>query len=510
MRLCALAAAILLLSNVALAAPVVEMRARVEPPYVVVHLLGRGFQAASATIDLGNFSRYLEYATAVINGTRSPLRVQGGKLSFGLTAGGGFELWLALNTTLRGAGVLYVSLPAPLVPVEARDCNFTLTVSDLPSYPSVVSSPFNVSVSYGGQRYSLRAALSVEAPRVGNLTFSVLATMLAPSIERLDRTLYVDAQHLTIVDNFTLVGFAGRSQGNVTLTYPGFVEVREVGGLLGPYPPTFYSVERQGDATVVSIRLLAPPEARGDRAIVWVKLSAPLSTVEGRYALPAFLSVGWYVSNLTITLKVRGELRGVERVGAEGGYTIYRLSGQKLLPEEADPYVLVEGHLYPPPTPNYLLIAALAVVLAAVGAVMRLRRPKGELVAAEVRVSSELLAVLRERGSNLEAYLGVWGSYRRGKLSRQALRQAAQRYMRREAELRRLAEVLASSEEARELLEKVDGIFAEVGRLLREAEEVVSGAGRRLSERERERRLSDIERKLRESLDDLHEVLKGY
>lgn len=500
----------------AAAAPSVEARVRIEPPYVVINLTVRDLPVSKLTFDVGNFSRLIEYAFAVTNGVVAYGSLEGSKLIFQTPASrGDHTLYVVLRSFKYEAYSVIFSIPTPLVPIEALPCNFSFTIYGLPSMPSVIQSPFNVTTGYNESlRYYITATTTAAEEPSANLTFSLSAARLPPAIKKLERTLIIDSQRVTIIDNLTLQGLASYTSDSINLTYPLDLGVEGIGGLLGPYPPTRYSVTRIGNSTRISIPLLAPPSSEGDLAYVWVKLSSPLLSQGNRYMIPAFLGVGYYVQNLTITLKVRGELTGLGSGALEDGYRVYRLPERRLLGVEVDPYVVLEGHLQPPQHPNYLLLSAVIAAFAALGYFMFSRggRAAPTVASVEVKLTSQLIKVLREREDNLDAFLDSWSKYGSGKLSRQAYRQAVLRYRRREAELRRLArEEAPRSEESLKLLDRVDNLFLEVDIILNRFEELKNSIDKGfITDREGRRKIAELDEKLQRIRDELEELIARY
>lgn len=499
----------------AAATPSVEAEARIEPPYAIVKLTVRGLLTSTLTLDLGNFSSLVEYTFAVTDGVVTHGSLNGSKLVFQTPVQGvDHNIYIVLRTFKYEFYNVIYSLPAPLVPIEALPCNFSLEIRDLPSMPTVTHSTFNVTTGYNESlRYYIRGATFAEEPSA-NLTFSLGITQLPPAVKKLERTLVIDAQRVTIIDNFTLQGLSAYSSESLVLTYPLGLDVEGVGGLLGPYPPARYSVTRTENSTRISISLLAPPAGEGDLAHVWVRLSSPLVSRGDRYAIPTFVGVGCYVQNLTVTVKVRGELMGLGGGWLEDGYRVYRLPSRRLLGNEVDPYLVLEGRLQPPHQPNYPLLSAVLAALAALGYLMFMRSGRAPSTAAsvEVKLTSELVETLRERSSNLASLLDSWGRYNSGKLSRQAYRQAVLRYRRRETELKkRSRDAAVKSEEALRLLDRIDNLFSEVDKCLNSFEELKTSMDKGfIPEREGRRRIAELEERLQRIRDELDELISRY
>ncbi|MEM1691412.1 MAG: hypothetical protein QXE91_03785 [Thermofilaceae archaeon] len=498
----------------ATAAPSVEAKARVEPPYVILTLSVQDLPTSTFTLDIGNFSHFLEYAFAVTNGAVAYGSLEGSKLIFQTKMVGNTTIYMVLRTFKYEYHSIVFSLPAPLAPIETLPCNFSLTIYGLPSMPSVIQSPFNVTTGYNESlRYYIKGATVAEEPW-GNLTFSIGTTRLPPTIKRVERTLMIDAQRVIIVDNITLQGITDYNTESIDLTYPLSLDVEEVGGLVGPYPRALYTVTRTGNSTQVGISLLAPPAREGDLAFVWVKLSSPLLSKDNRYLIPAYAGIGHYVPSFTVTLKVRGSLTGLSEAAVEGDYRVYKLPERKLLGVEVDPYIMLEGSLLPPPQPNYLLISMIFAVIAALSYFMssRVGRAAPTETRVEVKLTGELIAVLKERSDNLAAFLDSWSKYDKGKLSRQAYRQAVLRYRRRETELRRRArEVALKSEESLKLLDKVDNIFFEVEKLLNRLDELKTSMEKGLMpQTEGRRRITELNERLEQLRNELEELIVKY
>lgn len=495
-----------------IAVPVVEARVRLDPPFAIISLVFKNFSASALTFDLGNHSRYLEYSFAIANDSVIQGVLNGTMLHFNASGGKAIiEVWTVFKNFKYEFHTVTVTIPAPLTPLEARECNFLLIVHDLPSQPTVVSSPFNVSMGYNTtlQHY---VSGSTRAGPAGNLTLNLGSANIAPAIVKVDRTIIIDSERTVIIDSLTLQGLVENGLANITLIYSESLNVEGVGGLLGPYPPTHYSVTYASNATKVAIKLLAPPRRIGDFSYLWVKLSKETITKDDKVALPAFLSIGRYVQNLTVVVKVRGELHELNQAQTEGGFRIYRFPQLKVLGRDADPYVVLGGRLLPPQQPNYPLLIALLAALAAAGYLASARgaSPEAAAVVEEVKITSELARVLKERSSNLDALLDAWSKYNSGRLGRQAYKQALFRYRRRESELKKQGRGLVSGQEAAlKLLEMLDGLFLEIDRCLSEIEDVQTRASRGLiTEKERRERTSAINEKLQRIRDEIIDLVE--
>jgi len=497
-----------------LASPRVEARVRFDAPFVVMALKVENVTSATLTLDLGNYSERLVYHFAVAKGSLVETSLNGTLLKVDTGGASSIEVWAVLRTLkVEGERVL-IDLPSPLVPLEANESVYTLLLYDLPAQPTALPpSPLNISSGYNETlRYYATGAAKVKPGPAGNLTLDLGFPYLPPALAKVERTLEVDSLRTVLIDNLTLVGLGSRQLANISLEYPAHLRVEGVGGLLGPYPPASYTVSYRGNRTLVTIRLLAPPHSPGDVAYVWVKLSCPTLLTDGSVRLPALMSIGRFVENLTVTLRVRGELEGLGRGEAEDSCRVYRLPSRKLLGGEVDPYLVLRGRLLPPPQPNYAALAALLVAFASLGYVAaRPRRGTTQRpVVSEVRVTSELLNVLRERKANVEELARALDDYATGRLSAPLLRRVISRYKQREAMLRRRAREVAQGEGESVLLGRVDELLSRVDRCLSDLAEIHEKVRRGfVSEREKRDTLRSIVEELWKIRSEIESLLES-
>lgn len=510
-----------MLSALAQGGPRVRVDARLDPPFIVESLdVELASPSSSLAFNVSLAKRVLEYAVATAEGVAASGVLHGDALLFNFSRPvSSAKVWLVFRALNVSYGSAELAVPLPLAPLGVGPLNASFTVWDLPSQPLEVVSRFNVSKGFSPELQNfLSGNATVEAGALEVIKVSFSATNLPPAIERLVRVIVVEPEALTVLDNYTLVGVAAEGASNVTFVYAADLELKGVRGLIGPYPPTYYSFTRLNGTTKVQLSLLAPPYEAGDRTYVELELTAPLKRADGALLLPALVAVGRYVPDMRVLVKVRGSavFHGIAPAGEhqDGDYRVYELEVGKFLGEGEEPFVKADVAFTPRAPTRYAALGALLVAFAAF-AYLAFSKMKREGTAASappvaVVLESGALDVLKDRVANAEALLEVWEKYDAGKLSAQAYRQAVSRLRKREMELRRRCREAVSNSELIEKINEFDRVIDEIFSKLSEMEEakrnIEKGA---LPRREGRKRLDGLRNEVEELLDKLHSTVQG-
>lgn len=496
--------------------PKVSVSARLDPPFVVEDVKVEGLEAVSTlTFNFTAAQGAIDYAVATTaEGVLVHGSLQDGLLRFDfghpVTSA---RVWIVFRALNVSGGMATLTVPVPLAPLEVNEANASFIVWGIPSQPFDVTSRFNLSKGYSPELLNyLKGNTTSEPGDLEVIEASFSASGLPPAIEHLTRVIVVEPGSLAIVDNYTLTGVSWRGASSVSFTYAADVELKSVKGLVTSYPPTHYSFTRLNGSTKIQVSLLAPPYGSGDKSHVQLELSVAPQGSGGVLRIPAFVSVGRYVPEVRVIVKVRGTavFHGPTPVKEwrENGYTVYELGTFKLLEEGAGGVVQAEVAFAPQAPTPYIAVGALLAVSIALAylAFTKMRREGVAPAPVEtVVVTSELSAALRERISNIEALLDVWDKYSSGKLSRQAYRQLASKLRRREEELRkRCREAALSEAKTTEKLDRVDKLVAEILSQLSKMEEAKTSVERgTLSKKEGKKLLEKLQSGIAELIDEL-------
>ncbi|MCS7104469.1 MAG: hypothetical protein NZ954_02740 [Thermofilaceae archaeon] len=494
----------------------IVVKARLDPPFVIEEMTIKVSESVrTLTFNTSLFTDAIDYFFAVAGG-----RVYRGikndtTLSFQFeTPVNEAKVWIVVRALSTEGPLTSLTMPITLVPYEVRECNTSFLLYDLPAQPEITYSPFNLSSGYDEIfKNFLQGNSSGRAGEARNITLTLTGARLSPAVLNLTRTVILEARSIKLIDNYTFIGLSGYSTADLFFTYTVPLELANIRGLTGPYPPTQYTAEKLGNSTVLKISMLAPPYQRGDSAYLQLEFFYQNGNIGDRYKLPIFTGVGRYLQSLRIIVKVRGEITGIGSLEGrqEGEYKVYEMGTFKLVGVEVDPIVEVEASLVPHRQFVSILGAVALTCIVAASYLLVLRRKKGEvqpLVEEVELVSSELSNTLAERLSNVEAMLEAWERFSSGRLSRQAYRQLSSRIRKREIELKKLSRDLSKDGNITNIIEEIDKIIQQIEKNILEMEDIHRNIERGLiPKKEGKAKINSIERTIKELRNELEELI---
>lgn len=492
------------------------VKAHLDPPFVVEEITIKVSESVrTLTFNTSFFTHAIDYFFAVAGGRVYRGIKNNATLSFQFeTPVNEARVWIVVRALSTEGPLTLLSIPATLVPYEVKECNVSFLLYDLPAQPEITYSPFNLSTGYNESFKNFLRGISLgQAGEVKNVNLTLTGARLSPSVLSLTRTVILEARSVKLIDNYTFVGLSGYSAADIFLTYTVPLELVNVRGLSGPYPPTQYTAEKVGDSTVLKISMLAPPYQKGDLAYLQLELFYQNGNTGNRHKLPIFMGVGRYLQSLRIIIKVRGEITGIKFIETrqEGEYRVYDIGTFKLVGVEVDPFVEVEASLVPHGqfVSIFGAVALTSIVAASYLLVSRRKRGGVQPLVKEVElVSSELSNTLAERLSNVEAMLEAWGKFSSGKLSRQAYRQLSSKIRKREIELKKLSKDLSKDGKITNIIEEFDKIIQQIEKNILEMEDIYRNIERGLiPKKEGKAKINSIERTIKDLRNELEELI---
>ena len=354
--------------------------------------------------------------------------------------------------------------------------------------------------------------LAIDPTRVGLLV-----------VEHIERTIIIgSSSHAVFYDNLSLIGISATRASSLTLKLPLDAEIVEVRGPVAAYPEDplrGYTVKTEDNATVLTVRLRAPPVKYGDRASITVAYKVNMTWSGSECLVPAYIAPGPPVVNYTVTLKVRGSFDYVkpppQSTYRQGDYSVAILSQVGPLFEDLKGGVVIGGlNVSERELPlRAIIVGLLAALLSGVLAFVYSRRvPVAEEVkSVEEEQRLKLSRIIRKRVETLEGMLSAWSSYTEGKISWQTYRQRVSALQRREESLgreaRKLARAVTLSEKAKSLLSDLDDAVRRFQRTLKSMEKTAYSYRRGLlSKSEYRSRLNSLYKQLEDSVEKAYSI----
>jgi len=501
----------------------VVKEARVENGYIVVKTTveSQKLSFTRLVFNLTGVKEKLVVAYTLTEEGKAPARIEGDLLVFPIPGARSRVELVEVYTdimkyTPRGIEVL---VPLTLSPVGLRSkVNVTVT---LPTMHVRSIEPANLSLTELGD---VKFSALVEG---GNIT--VIRLAMDPTrvgllvVESIERTIVIDSpKYAVFYDNLSLVSTSATRAPSLTLRLPTYVEVVEVRGPIAPYPEDplrGYTVKTEDNATVLTVRLRAPPVKYGDRAFVTVAYKVNITRSGAEHLVPAYIAPGPPIVNYTITLKVRGSFNYIKPAPKatyrQGDYSVAILSQVGPLFEDLKGDVAIGGLSVSEPGPPLRVIIAvlLVVLLSGVLAFVYKRRVPvtEETEGAEEESQLKLSRVVRKRVETLEGMLSAWSSYTEGKISWQTYRQRVSALRRREEALRRevskLAQEVTLSEKAKSLLSDLDDTVRSFQRTLKNMEKTAYSYRRGLlSKSEYRSKLDSLYKQLEDTVEKAYRI----
>lgn len=423
----------------------VHIEAIFDFPYIVVmEHVWPPEAVARIDLNLSHYSEYLVYCAAASSNELGTCSLDEGTLSISFNRPvDSVDIVLVFNSTSNVGRSISVQLPLALAPADFPAA-YTVNVTRLPSDPHISYPLLNFSRGYISD-HGYYVSFNGDASPAEILTMNFTAYMTSPqaAIVGLERVIQVDEGGISLIDNYTLTSVIGEPATDLALTYPGTCRVTGVRGLLGPYPQANYKVST-GNSTLLSVKLIAPPSGRGDKAVVTVTLECAGGTADGRLVLPAYTGVGHYIHYSKIRVKVWGEARiygaGTTGAAAADGYTVYDLGEARFWDSSFAPPVTADVQLRSKPIPLYLPLLIGLIAVAATLFAWRSRasppvRAKAEVVEA-LKPYEGIIKILEDRMRLAEELFENFEKLERQAVSSKVFRQMMTTALRREQHLK--------------------------------------------------------------------------
>ncbi|MEM1508792.1 MAG: hypothetical protein QW096_02855 [Thermofilaceae archaeon] len=347
-----------------------ELNVKPDIPYIIEIINLKTSPVKTLSFNLSKFVKYIVYSAALSDEEVVKGNCENGIISFQFKmAHEEFKIAFVLHTVNKTDTSSQITIPLPLAPLE-QGSNFTLLIYELPSDP-VINNPYlNFSKGFDSALgYYLRYNGSAPSGSLYPIELEVRYSNPRPVIDSIVRTVKIEKEQVIFTDNYTLVGFFDQESSNLELFYPGNFIISSVIGLMGVYPSTSYSVDSLNNSLKLSVKLMAPPRRSGDRAYLTVTLKTPYKCSENGCELPLSVAVGHYVNNLTVMLRVHGELefQGLKPINLKSvqSDTVYILGSFNLLNNEfSNIKVWVKPKLATKLSPLYTVTLLLVAVIA--------------------------------------------------------------------------------------------------------------------------------------------------
>lgn len=287
-----------------------ELSVKPDVPYIIEIISLRTSPVKTLSFNLSKFSEYVVYSAALSGGKVVKGNYENEIVSFQFEKEyEEFKVALVLHTVNKIDTSSQLTIPLLLAPLE-QGSNFTLLIYGLPSDPVINDLYLNFSKGFDAVLgYYLRHNGSAPPGSLYPIELEVRYSNPKPVIDNIVRTIKIEKDQVIFIDNYTLIGFFDQESSNLELFYPDNFTVNSVTGLMGAYPPTSYSVDLLNNSLLkLSVKLIAPPRRSGDRAYLTVTLKTPYKCGENGCELPLSVAVGHYVNNLTVMIRLHGEL----------------------------------------------------------------------------------------------------------------------------------------------------------------------------------------------------------
>ncbi len=503
-----------------------ELQVKPDIPYIIEVIdLKVTPPLRSLNFNLSKFSKYVVY-TAALAGEEVVKGVhKNGIISFQFErAYEEFKVTLVLRTVNKTYGAYgLLTIPLPLAPL-GQGSNFTLLIHGLPSDPVISDTHLNFSKGYDTiLGYYLRLNGSAPSGYLHLIELQVTYTNPKPVIDSIIRTVKIEKEQVIFIDNYTLVGFFDREHSDLELFYPSHFTVDSVRGLMGTYPPTSYRVDPRNDSLKLSVMLMAPPRRSGDRAYLTITLKTPYKCGEDGCELPLLVAVGRYVNNLTVMLRVHGELeiRDLKPIRSMyiQGDTVYLLGSFSVLDNEFSRIKIwvsprFSAKLSPLYTVASLLVAAIALSIGFVKAKTALsgKKPASIKAAGRAAPPREVVDAMRDLALLLKGWLDECLELSEGKITIRDYSQMAKENKRRYDSLRLKIEKISTGlpDDIKSLIKSFSEKSYSLTRTLHQLENLRTMYDRRMiTKREYEQRSAALKEAAQDALYSLESLLKA-
>lgn len=502
-----------------------ELQVKPDVPYIVEIInLKAAPPLRNLNFNLSKFSEYVVYSAALAGEEVVKGVCENGIISFQFEkAYEEFKVALVLRTVNKTNVYGLLTIPLPLAPL-GQGSNFTLLIHGLPSDPVISDTHLNFSRGHDAALgYYLRLNGSAPPGYLHAIELEVTYISPKPAIDSIVRTIKIEEDQVIFVDNYTLVGFFDRESSDLELFYPSHFAVDSVRGLMGTYPPTSYRVDQRNDSLKLSVRLMAPPRRSGDRAYLTITLKTPYKCGENGCELPLLVAVGRYVNNLTVMLRVHGELeirdlKPIRSISIQGD-TVYVLGSFSVLDDEFSRIKVwvspkFSAKLSPLYTTALLLIAAIALSIGFVKAKTALsgKQPASIKAAERVAPPREVVGTMRDILLLLKGWLDECLELSEGKITMRNYSQIAKENKRKYDSLRLKIEKISTElpDDVKSLIKSFSEKSYSLTKILHQLENLRTMYDRRtITKREYEQRSAALKEAAQDTLYSLESILKA-